>query len=494
MLTIFYKNKWNIFLLICIFYYKKYYKYILFYMYSKTNKGYKMIEDKKEKARNLIKKDLFRTTFLHNYIKIPKQGINTNTMDNILIDRKDNINNKISGCVYSSDIDLEYKIKNINNKFLYSNPLHPDIYPSLIKMESEVIKMVGNLFDLPDEGGGNITTGGTESTILALKAYKKKYKSKNWLNIFKPEVLCTKTVHAAVNKACELLDLKMVYVKLDENYLMDLNDLRRKINSRTCVIVGSAPCFPYGLMDPIKEIGEMAELYNIPFHVDSCLGGFITQYDSNLKISFNNNIQSISVDPHKYGLSPKGSSILLWKNRELKKYQYFVAADWTGGLYASVSLPGSRVGSQIATTWAALLYNGNDNYQSMSFEIISKTINFAKNLRELPGFKVIGFPNVNVVAFYNTKYSIGQLNKYLKQRDWNINILQNPICFHICITPKNIKYIDMLFLALKKLNDEEVNDNDDNDITAIYGMAAEIPDKSIITELINYYLDMTTNI
>ena len=103
----------------------------------------------------------------------------------------------------------------------------------------------------------------------------------------------------------------------------------------------------------------MAKQYNIPFHVDACLGGFIIQYDINLKLTFDDNIQSISVDPHKYGLAPKYSSLLLWKDRSMKKYQYFVAADWTGGLYASVSLPMIRVGSQIATTWAALLFNGN---------------------------------------------------------------------------------------------------------------------------------------
>lgn len=494
MLSGFYKHKWKLLLLLILFNFKKHYKYILFYLYSKTKKGHAMIEDKKEKARQIIKKDLFRTNFAHNYEKIPWYGIENEEMDKILTDRKNNVNSRISGCLYSCDVELEYKINSINKKFLYANPLHPDIYPGLIKMESEVIKMVGDLFDLPKEGGGNITTGGTESTILALKAYKKLYQSKSWFNILKPEVLCTRTVHAAVNKACELLDLKMVYVELDENHIMDINDLYWKLSPRTCVIIGSAPCFPYGLMDPIKEIGKLAKQYNIPFHVDSCLGGFIIQYDVNLKISFNDNIQSISIDPHKYGLAPKGSSVLLWKDREMKKHQYFIADDWTGGLYASVSLPGSRVGSQIATTWAALLFNGNANYKSMARLIKNKTISFAEELRETENFEVIGWPNVNVVAFKNTKYSIGQLSKYLKRQNWNINILQNPICLHICLTPKNVKYIDMLLLALKKFNQEPVKENNDEDITAIYGMAAEIPDKSIIKSLVNYYLDMTTNI
>ena len=117
--------------------------------------------------------------------------------------------------------DCENLLQTINQHYLYSNPLHPDIYPELIKMESEIIKMVGHLFELPESGGGNLTTGGTESTICALKAYKKH--KKRYFNLFRPEVLCTKTVHAAVNKACDLLDLKIVYVDLDENNVMVLS-------------------------------------------------------------------------------------------------------------------------------------------------------------------------------------------------------------------------------------------------------------------------------
>ena len=110
----------------------------------------------------------------------------------------------------------------------------------------------------------------------------------------------------------------MVYVELDENNIMDVNDLYWKITPKTCVIIGSAPCFPYGLIDPIKAIGELAKQYNIPFHVDACLGGFIIQYDINLKLTFDDNIQSISVDPHKYGLAPKGSSNIYYYGKTVQ--------------------------------------------------------------------------------------------------------------------------------------------------------------------------------
>ena len=274
---------------------------------------------------------------------------------------------------------------------------------------------------------------------------------------------------------------------------MDLNDLYEKINSNTCLVIASAPCFPYGLMDPIDKIADMMLDFNIPVHVDACLGGFITQFNENLRLSFNKNIQSISIDPHKYGYAPKGSSLLLWKDRKIRKNQYFIVNDWTGGIYASVSLPGSRVGSQIATTWASLLYNGYEKYKNYSEKISNKTIELASKLRDIPNYIVIGEPEINVVAFYNKKYSIGQLSEYLTKNDWNINILQNPICLHICITPKNIDSIDELLELLKNINNFPKIEKNEN-ITAIYGMAAKIPDKSIVNELIEYYLDLTTQI
>jgi sphinganine-1-phosphate aldolase len=391
--------------------------------------------------------------------------------------------------VYINDTESKKLLSIVSSDYMFSNPLHPDLYPELIKMESEIIKMVGSLFDLPDEGGGNLMTGGTESTIMALKAYKK-YKN---LYFFKSEVCCTRTVHAAVNKACELLDLRIVYVELDENKVMDVEDLKRKVSFKTCAIIASYPCFPYGLNDPIEKISDIANKNNIPLHVDACLGGFITQFDKKLKLSFNKNINSLSIDPHKFGYSPKGSSLLLWKNKNIKHYQYFIQNDWTGGIYASVSLPGSRVGSQIATTWAALLYNGFSYYSIMSNNIIQATKKLAYDIKNIESFNVIGNPNVNVVAFYSNKYGIGQIIDYVSKKGWNLNILQNPLCVHLCITPKNIKNVNNLVCLLRELTKDDVKKSDNN-IVSIYGMSATLPDKSVIDDIVKYYLDFTTNV
>ena len=465
-------------------------KYLGYYLYKITKKGKMDIKMKKIESKKIIKDNFFSKTYLYNFNELPKNSIDQNEIINIINERKQIINNKISGCIYTNDIGCQNLMLKISKYYLFSNPLHPDIYPELMKMESEIIQMVGTLYDLPENGGGNLTTGGTESTILALKAYKKMKKKS--LYFFKPEVLCTKTVHAAVHKACELLDLKMVYVNLNDDYVMDTKDLMSKITFKTCVIIASAPCFAYGLMDPIMKISDIANVYKIPLHVDACLGGFICQFNNKLRLTFKCNIQSISIDPHKFGYAPKGSSILLWKNNKMKHNQYFIVNDWTGGIYASVSLPGSRVGNQIATTWGALLYNGVHKYENYSKSIIDSTIFLKDEINKLNTFHVIGNPNVNVVAFYSDVYSVSEILNHLKKHEWNINILQDPICLHICITPKNInniKEIPNILCDLFKTNPK----NKESGMTAIYGMSAQLPDKSIVNDIINYYLDNTTN-
>ena len=466
-------------------------KYIAFYFYKSTKKGKMDIKIKQLESMKAIKEMFFNKKYLYNFDELPRNSINQTEIIKVIDERRGLNNNKISGCVYINDSECKNLMQKISQYYLFSNPLHPDIYPELLKMESEIIKMVGSLYELPESGGGNLTTGGTESTILALKAYKKM--KRKTLYFFKPEVLCTKTVHAAVHKACELLDLKIVYVDLNDDYVMDVNDLKNKISFRTCVIIASAPCFAYGLMDPIIKISDIANFYSIPLHVDACLGGFICQFNKKLRLTFKCNIQSISIDPHKFGYAPKGSSILLWKNKKMRHNQYFVVNDWTGGIYASVSLPGSRVGNQIATTWGALLFNGINGYEKYSKNIIESTIFLKNEINKLNTFHVIGNPNINVVAFYSDVYSVGDLLENFKKHNWNLNILQYPTCLHICITPKNMNYIKEVPNILCEMFNKKTNENKNTGIASIYGMSAQIPDKSIINDIIYYYLDYTTN-
>jgi len=465
---------------------------ILFFIYKLTKKGKKHIKEKQSKALTKIKKKVFDKKCMNNFNNLSPEGKNIDFIKDIVNKRKQTLNHKISGTLYNNEMTNKTIANYMYDLYMYSNPLHSDLYPELNKMESEIVKMVGKLFDLPTNGGGNLTTGGTESTILAIKAYKK-YKLSHTLFSRQLEVITTKTGHAAINKACELLDLKLIYVKLNKEYVMDINDLKSKITSKTCVVIASSPCYPYGLIDPITEIGNICKQNNVPLHVDACLGGFITQFNDSLKISFNDNINSISVDPHKFGYAPKGSSLLLWKNNKIRHKQYFIVEKWTGGIYASPSLPGSRAGGQIATTWGILMYNGLNYYKNIANKIMLATRKLVKQINSLQTFKVIGNPMVNVVAFNSDIYSLGQIIEMFQKNGWNLNIMQNPLCLHICITPYNIDKIDEIVNILKIITTKNIEDKDEG-LISIYGMAEKIPDKTIIHEIIEQYLDLTTNL
>lgn len=483
-------NKYKLILLLFLLYLKKNFKYLMFLFIKSTTSGKHYIENEKQKAIKKIKNAVFKKKWSMNFKQLPTKGIEKNKLTKIVNIRSSKPNDKISGTIYNNKQSIVDISNYMFNLYQYSNPLHSDIYPELIKMESEIIQMVGKLFDLPETGGGNLTTGGTESTILAIKAYKK-YKLKNsYFNFRKLEVVTTRAGHAAINKACELLDLNIIYVKQTSDYKMDMNDLKNKITARTCVVIASYPCYAYGTLDPINEISKICKKNNVPLHVDACLGGFITQFNNKLKISFEN-IDSISVDPHKFGYVPKGSSILLWRENKMRHNQYFIVSDWTGGIYASCSLPGSRVGSQIATTWAILLYNGYQYYKAMSDNIIQATLYLKQEINKIDTFYVLGNPTVNVVAFNSSKYSLSQIIDAFSFQDWNLNILQNPPAVHICITPNNIKNIKDFIKILQVLVFEEKK-YVKNDMISIYGMATKINNTEIINEVISGYLDLTT--
>ena len=494
------KYKYN-FILFCFCYFlflkkinfKSKIKKIIFELYRLTPSGNKFINNKKKDAINTLKNNVFKKKWQKNYNNLPKKSLTTQEIKDIINIRKQKLNNKISGTIYNNKTENKELSKIIYENYMYSNPLHTDLFPELNKMESEIIRMIGNLFDLPKSGSGNLTTGGTESTILALKSYKKYKLNQKWFKFSNLEVITTKTGHAAINKACELLDLKLVYVKLDKNLKMDLNDLKNKINSNTCVVVASSPCYPYGIIDPIQEIGIICRIFNVPLHVDACLGGFITQFDKSTKISFNDNITSLSVDPHKYGCAPKGASLILWNNKDIHHCQYFITEDWTGGIYSSTSLPGSRVGNQIATTWGVLLKNGYEYYKNMAKNIINTTTFLKEKINSIDSFYVLGDPNVNVVAFTSNKYPLSQIIDEFNTNHWNLNILQNPMCLHICITPYNIEKVNEIVKILESLSKKEIKTYDNN-LVAIYGMAAKIPSKEIVKDIIYNYLDMTTTL
>lgn len=461
------------------------------------------LEEEKAKLRDNLREELHRpTSHLQDIVSLPAHGLDPDqviakTESYLSAGEMDWRNGAMSGTVYNSSQELADLIVKVYGMAAWTNPLHPDAFPGLRQMEMEVVRMVCDMFQGDPDSCGCVTTGGTESILLACKAYRDMALEKG---VEYPVILCPVSAHAAFDKAADILGISIKHVPLDEvTQRVDVAAMERMVSSQTAMLVGSAPQFAHGSIDPIKEIAQLGVKYGIPVHVDACLGGFlvpfmaeagyhIPQFDFSLP-----GVTSISADTHKYGFAPKGSSVLLYRNEGLRSYQWFSFPDWPGGIYATPTVGGSRAGGIIAACWAAMLSFGRKGYVSTTKQIVDTTQYIAKEIAAIPGLKIVGIPEVSVVAFSSDEFNIYGLSDMMKERGWGLNSLQFPVCVHICVTRLHTqagvaeKFVaDVRESAHKLRQDPSATEGGS---AAMYGMTASIPDRSVVSELTGIYLD-----
>lgn len=239
------------------------------------------------------------------------------------------------------------------------------------------------------------------------------------------------SVHAAFFKAAECFRIKVRKIPVDPvTFKVDLVKMKAAINKRTCMLVGSAPNFPFGTVDDIEAIGQLGLEYDIPVHVDACLGGFLLPFleEDEIRYDFRvPGVSSISADSHKYGLAPKGSSVVLYRNKELLHNQYFCDADWQGGIYASATMEGSRAGHNIALCWAAMLYHAQEGYKANARKIVDTTRKIRNGLSNIKGIKLQGPSDVCIVSWTtNDGVELYRFHNFMKEKHWQLNGLQFP--------------------------------------------------------------------
>ena len=348
-------------------------------------------------------------------------------------------NGAMSGCMYNSSQEVSDLSVKVYGLAAWTNPLHPDAFPGLRKIEAEVVAMVCDLFHGGEQACGSVTTGGTESIILACKTYRDLARDTRGVEM--GEILVPVTAHAAFDKAADLLGIRIRHVPVDEvTRRVDLRAMSRMINNKTIMLVGSAPQFPHGSMDDIQGISDLGLKYNLPVHVDACLGGFLIAFMDDAGFPLKPfdfrlaGVTSISADTHKYGYAPKGSSLVLYRSSFYRNYQYFCYPDWPGGIYGTPTITGSRAGGIIAACWGVMKLLGREGYVTATRDIISTTRRITEAVQDVPGLKIIGVPEVSVVAFTSDKFNIYGLSDGLKERGWALNALQFPSCVHLCVT------------------------------------------------------------
>nr|CAG4644750.1 EOG090X051L [Leptodora kindtii] len=409
----------------------------------------------------------------------------------------------LSGGVYNFDKEVNDLITQVYGMTAWTNPLHPDVFPGIRKMEAEIVQMGADMFHGGPGTCGTMTSGGTESLLLACKAYRDYAREKKGIKW--PEIVCAVSAHAAIDKAAHYFRMRLVRVPVDPvTQKADVNAMKKAITRNTCMLIASAPGFPHGVMDPISEIAALGRKYDIPVHVDACLGGFVIAFMEEAGFTIPpfdfrvDGVTSISVDTHKYGYAPKGTSIILYSNPEYRHHQFFVAPNWTGGIYATPTISGSRPGALIATCWAALMYYGRDGYVKATKRLCETHRFIEQGLRNINGIQVMGHPEACVVAIQSSEFNIYKLSDGMSRRGWSLNPLQFPFSIHICVTYLHTHE----GVAERFLNDiqeavTEILENPSEDAggsAAIYGMSQSIPDRSMVSDICSIFLDTLYNL
>ncbi|XP_070544645.1 sphingosine-1-phosphate lyase 1-like [Ptychodera flava] len=462
------------------------------------------IKQEIEKTCNNVENFSFKLEPGQTYVtNLPYTGLSESKLLQLINDKYETMEGadwtcgKVSGTVYNGNAELTSLITKVYGQYAWANPLHPDVFPGVRKMEAEVVAMTCKMFNGGPEACGTMTSGGTESILMACRVYRHIAYERG---VKYPEILAPKSVHSAFNKAADYFRMKVVLVPLDPVTMKcDVKAMARMINRNTCMLVGSAPQFPHGTLDPIEEMSKLALKHKLPLHVDSCLGGFlvpfmkkagyhIEPFDFSLP-----GVTSISADTHKYGFTPKGSSVIMYSNKSLRFKQYYINPDWQGGIYASPAIAGSRAGALIAATWAVMMHYGEQGYVDSTRAIIQTTRHIEAGVRKIPGVYVVGQPDVSVVALGSLDFNVFQLASDLNKRGWNLNSLQFPSCFHICVTIPHTKngVADVFLKDVQECSEALLSQprTKADGMAAIYGTAQAIPDRSIVSEAAGAFLD-----
>ncbi|KAH8928633.1 PLP-dependent transferase [Atractiella rhizophila] len=426
---------------------------------------------------------------------LPEEGKSNQWIDEqldklVVLAGRSYLDGKASGAVYHGGEDMSNLILDSFKKFNVSNPLHPNLFPGIRKMEAEVVSMVLSLFNAPPNGAGTTTSGGTESILMACKAYREW--GKKVKGITEPEMVLPESAHAAFLKAGKYFGIKCVLIPADKiTRKVDLRKVKRAINKNTVMLVGSAPNYGDGIIDDIPALSLLATKYGLPLHVDCCLGSFLVPfleragYPSEPFDFRIEGVTSISCDTHKLldGFAPKGSSVILYRDLFWRHFQYFATTTWPGGVYASPSIAGSRPGNIIAGAWAAMVYMGQSGYLESCKNIVGAAKAIEKGIREtIPELYVLGKPLVSVVAFGSDTVSIHQV----------VSGLQNPPAVHIACTRLTVPVVDEFLQDLRDCIDEvKASPISKGTMTTLYGMGSTTAvGPVVLEEICTRYLDV----
>lgn len=382
-------------------------------------------------------------------------------------------------------------------KYFSANGLNPTAFKSLKRLEKDVLKFTARLFHVDDEACGVMTSCGTESCMLAVKTYRDLGRSKG---IKKPEMIIPETAHVAWDKGAEYFGVKIRRAPLASNWGVDVKAVEKMVNRNTVMILGSAPEYPHGIIDPIEQLGKIAKKHNIPLHVDSCVGGYILPF---IEMNGGNvplwdfrveGVTSISADIHKYGFAAKGASCILYRNIDYFKHQVFVNESWPGGMFASPAFLGTRPGGAYAAAWAAIQANGVEGYKALAKKTVEVAEKLKKGIEDIGCFEIIGSPIASLFAYKSTDSSVNvfALGDVMEKKGWHIDRIQRPDALHAMVTAPHDKVVEQYLEDLKEAVEivRAHPELADSGQAATYGMVSHIPLRGMVRKQV---LDIFAN-
>lgn len=406
----------------------------------------------------------------------------------------------VSGAVYHGDPE---HIAFLNEAYAITsqtNPLHSDLWPSIAKYEAEIVSMTANMLGArratDAQVCGSVASGGTEGILLAMRSYRDW--AREMKGITSPELVIPTTAHAAFDKAAQYFGIKLVKVPVGPDFRADVAATKKAINRHTICVVGSAIAFPHGVIDPIEELSELARKRGIGFHTDACLGGFILPWAERLGYDIPAfdfrlpGVTSMSADTHKYGYAAKGTSVVLYRNYDLRHYQYYKVGDWPGGLYFSPTFAGSRPGALSAACWAAMVSIGESGYMEASRRILETGAKIRAAVESIPELRVLGDP-LWVISFTSDELDIYRVLDFMTKRNWNLNGLHKPSSVHLAVTLRHTQegVADRFHRDLRAAVEHvKAHPDEEGGMAPIYGMASTVPVQGVVTDLLERYLDV----
>ncbi len=423
-------------------------------------------------------------------MRIPDKGLSKDeilsTLENYKQPDLDWKGGRVFGYIYDPGEEVTDLIHRAYTAYLSENALDPLTFPSLLRLENEVVAMVADLLDADRQVVGNFTSGGTESLILAVKTARD-YARTARPHIREPEMVLPVTGHASLFKAAHYLGIKPVVTPVkDASFRADVAAMRAAITDNTILLVGSAPSYAHGVVDPIPEIAALAQEKGVLCHVDACVGGIHLSYMRRLGYSvpeFNLNVPgvtSISVDLHKYGYAAKGASIVLYRDKALRRHQMFACSRWTGYTVINPAITSSKSGGPMAAAWATMRFLGHEGYSRIVREVMAATELLVDGVGAIEGIRVLGKPDMCMfaIASEDERVNVYRLADRMKEKGWYLQPqfarANSPSNLHVSLNRSTVPRAEAMLADLKRTVAEMREENIDRETQDLRSAIAKL--------------------